>query len=334
MLKSIFSIPALPRTVATLMLAAVMVLPADARVTRSSKGSSSDVNPTLSGPAYNLGGGGPDVDEAIQGMINQVRGCTNCSTKLDVVVIRAAGTDAYNEAIAAMQGVNSVQTLIINNRDDANSRDVVDTVKKAEVVFFAGGDQCEYVRDFKDTDLEEAVKSVAARGGGIGGTSAGTMIQSSVVYNACSRAVETKQALADPYEDIGFTYNFFLWRNLEGTIFDTHFNTRERMGRLMAFIARQIEDRKADKALGMAVSEGTSVLVDKNGMAQVVGKGAAYFVFGDHQPEVCEPHSPLTFSNYKIWKRTSGQTFDLKNRPTTGYYLRSVKRGQISADPY
>jgi cyanophycinase-like exopeptidase len=59
-----------------------------------------------------------------------------------------------------------------------------------------------------------------------------------------------------------------------------------------------------------------------------------YFVLGDRLPEVCEPQTNLTFSDYKIWRVESGDTFDLKNRPATGYYLRSVSDGQINANPY
>lgn len=65
-----------------------------------------------------------------------------------------------------------------------------------------------------------------------------------------------------------------------------------------------------------------------------MGKGPAYFVLGDHIPEVCEPQTPLTFFNYKIWRVKSGDTFDLKNRPQTGYYLTSVTNGKIDSDPY
>ena len=43
---------------------------------------------------------------------------------------------------------------------------------------------------------------------------------------------------------------------------------------------------------------------------------------------------PLTYSNYKIWKVLTGGTFDLRNRPATGYYLRSVNNGVIDANPY
>jgi cyanophycinase len=326
--------PLLIFTVLLLMMATLFPSPSIAKGRRFFKGNTTNVNPSLAGPVYDLGGGGPDVDEAIQWMINQVRGCTNCSTKIDVVVIRASGDDAYNEPIHAMKGVDSVETLIITSKEEANNPQIVNKVRNAEVVFFAGGDQCKYVHNFQGTQLENAVESVSQRGGGIGGTSAGAMIQSNFVYNACSRAVETRDALEDPYRDIDFTYNLFNWGGLRNTIVDTHFDKRERMGRLAAFIARQIKDGKSRNALGIAVSENTSVVVNKNGVAKVMGRGPAYFVLGDRSPEVCEPRSPLTFSDLKIWKVNSDNTFNLKNRPTTGYYVRSVKRGRFDSDPY
>ncbi|WP_017654431.1 cyanophycinase [Fortiea contorta] len=292
---------------------------------------------SFTGPVLSLGGGGPDVEEAIQWMINQVRGCTNCSTKIDVVVIRAAGDYEYNRVISAMKGVESVQTFVVSNRQEANKAEIVEKVRNAGVIFFAGGDQCKYIRNWKGTKLETAVKTVYARGGGIGGTSAGAMIQSEYVYDACDsseKGIETRDALADPYRDITFTYNFFKWHYLQGTIVDTHFDRRERMGRIMAFIARQIKEGVASSVLGIAVSESTSLVIDKNGLARVIGRGAVYFVLGDHPPEVCEPRIPLTFSNYKIWKIRSGDTFNLRNRPTSGYYLRNVKRGRIDYNPY
>jgi hypothetical protein len=64
-------------------------IPAHAEKIRSLMGNPADVNPPLSGGFYDLGGGGTDVDPAIQWMINQVRGCTNCDAKIDVVVIRS-----------------------------------------------------------------------------------------------------------------------------------------------------------------------------------------------------------------------------------------------------
>lgn len=292
--------------------------------------------PPLAGPVHVLGGGGPDVEEAIQWMIHQVRGGNKSDAKVNVLVIRAAGDDDYNQLIYNMRGVKYVETLIISNRQQANRTDIFDKVRNADVIFFAGGDQCEYIRHWKNTKLEVAVKSVYDRGGAIGGTSAGAMILSEYVYDscACEDSMESREVLENPYRNITFTYNFFQWQYLRGTIIDTHFDSRKRMGRIMAFIARQIQDGAAKTVLGIAISEETSVVIDKNGLAKVMGRGAAYFVLGDHPPEVCQPGKPLTYYDYKIWRVPRGDTFDLRNPPTRGYYYRSVKRGRLDSDPY
>lgn len=317
--------------VTTLFFAA----PIEAKVTRYLTGNKGDVSPPLAGPAHDLGGGGTDVDAAIQWMIDEVRGCTNCATKVDVVVLRSSGSNGYNDYIYAMNGVDSIETLVITASRDANTASVETTVRNAEVVFFAGGDQCDYVRNFRGTKVETAVESVYARGGGVGGTSAGLAIQGEFTYDACTGSVTSSQALLDPYHRyISFTYDFFNWANLNDVVSDSHFVSRDRMGRTMAFVARQIRDGRATTALGLAVNEKTSVVVDKNGMARVMGDGPAYFVLGDHVPEVCEAKSPLTYSNFKIWKIATGGTYDLRNRPTVGYYTVGVNNGSLSSDSY
>lgn len=321
--------------VALVLMMVVLVSPATANVKSYEISDSPDVNPALTGPAYDLGGGGPDVDSAIQWTINQVRGCTSCATEVDVVVIRSSGDDGYNEPIYNMKGVNSVETLILTAPEDANRPDVVEVVKNAEELFFAGGNQCDYIQNFKGTGLETAVESVVAKGGGIGGTSAGAMIQGNFVYNACNGSVSSSEALANPYNSkLSFTYDFFKWSNLEPVIVDTHFDTSHRMGRLLTFVARQIEDGKAKSALGVGIEEGTSVVVDKKGLARVRGDGAAYIVLGDHRPEECRSGTPLTFLDYKVWTLKNGDTFDLQNRPTTAYDRVSVDRGQIEPRRY
>lgn len=86
---------------------------------------------------------------------------------------------------------------------------------------------------------------------------------------------------------------------------------------------------------GGLVSDETSLVVDKHGLAQVMGEGPVYFVLGHHTPEVCEPRTPLTFSNFKIWKVPSSGTFDLGSRPAAGWsYLVSVANSQLSQNPY
>ena len=163
------------------LLVLLLSAPAEAKVTRYLTGNAGDVNPVLVGPALDLGGGSTDVDAAIQWMIDQVRGCTSCATKVDVVILRSSGSNGYNDYIYAMNGVDSVETLVITSARDSNTAAVETTVRNAEVVFFAGGDQCDYVTNFKGTRVETAVESFYARGGGVGRTSAGMAIQGELV---------------------------------------------------------------------------------------------------------------------------------------------------------
>ena len=313
----------------------IFALSAPAKVTRYLTGNAEDVQPVLTTGTLNFGGGGADVDPAIQWMIDKARGCTDCAAKVDVVVLRASGSNGYNAPIYAMNGVDSVETLVITERRDALKSPIIAAIQNAEVIFFAGGDQCNYVKNFKGTAIERAVRSVYRRGGSIGGTSAGLAIQGEYVFDGCQGSPISTEALANPYHStISFTYNFFAWNNLQTTLTEPHFAQRDRMGRLLAFLARQIKDGRSATAFGIAVNEATSLVVDENGSARVLGSGAAYFILADHAPETCAAGQPLTFSNYKIWKVLPNQTFDLQNRPTTGFYQISVTNGVLSGNPY
>lgn len=300
-----------------------------AQFNRYFSGNLEDMNPPLSGAVYNLGGGGTDVDLAIQWMINTVRGCSDCQTKVDVVVIRDAGSNGYNQPILQMDGVDSVETLVISNRQDADNPDIIQTIQQAEVIFFAGGDQCDYVRNYRNTGVEIAVKSVIARGGAVGGTSAGAMIQSDFVFNACGESVNSIQALSNPYEDISLTANFFDWKYLENTVIDTHFNQRDRMGRLITFLARLIRDGETKTALGIGIDEGTSLIINQAGLGQVMGVGSVYFILAEHFPEQCEPQTPLTVKNYRVWQKSSGETFNFAHFPQTSDQWISIEQGQL-----
>ena len=307
----------------------------EAKAKRYLTGGAADARPKLHGPAYDFAGGGGDHFPAMQWMIDEVRGCKDCGVKLDVVVLRASGAGGYNEDIYKLNGVDSVETLVITSREEAEAPDVEETIRNAEVIFFAGGDQCNYVRYFKGGRVERAVEAVHARGGGVGGTSAGLAIQGEFSYDGCAGSAKSADALADPYhKEITFTYDFFRWPHMRGTITDTHFVERDRLGRTLAYLARQIQDGKAKKVLSVAVNAKTSLVVNKRGLARVLGEGPVYFILADHKPERCAPGQPLSFSGYKIWKVTTGGTFDLRRRPESGHYLVSVKDGKLDRTPY
>jgi cyanophycinase len=313
------------------MYAAIALLLA---LTRFWSGNREDVHPPLHGPVLDLAGS--DAEErGLQVMIDDVRGCGSCEAKLDVAVIRASGAEGLNRVFMSLQGVNSVVTLLITDRDSANRRDIERIVNEAEIVWFAGGDQCNYIRWIKNTRVHHAVKRVFARGGGVGGNSAGLAIQGDVVYDACpDQSAASKDVLANPFHvDVSLSTDFFRWTALRDTITDTHFHQRDRLGRLLVFLARTYEERRR-RMDGLGIDEDTSIIVSPDGKGRVIGDGAAYLIVADHPAEVLRARTPLTYRGFKIWKFRAGDTIDLVHRPTAGARMIDVLEGKLSADPY
>ncbi|RKE23644.1 hypothetical protein [Streptomyces sp. TLI_171] len=312
---------------------------AHASVTRTRLGSSSDVSRTSwNGPAFTFNGDGAVVPATANKAIAAI---TGGSGSIDVVVLAdsaATGSSQTPECdvFMGLSGVNSCTTDVVTSAADGNSSQVNTDVRNAEFVYFAGGNQCVYA-SWKGTALQSSVQSVIAKGGGSGGGSAGHHINSAVVYDACTASTDSATALANPYDSsVTFTTGMFAWPNYSDTINDSHFVTRDRMGRTMAFVARAVKDglTTSGKAWGVGVEQGGgSLFLDKNGLATLSGSDA-YVVLGDHQPEQAVSGRPLTYSNFKIWHLTAGQTFDFKNRPTCGYYTRSVTNGSPDANLY
>ncbi|MFC9325619.1 putative Ig domain-containing protein [Kitasatospora sp. NPDC057015] len=330
-------------TLAAALLAStgVLALPqaAHASVTHVRQGSSSDVSRTTwSGPAFTMNGDGAVVPATMTKAVNAITGGTG---SIDVTVLADSAPSSGSstpecDVIMGLSGINSCTTDVVTSASDGNAAQVNTDVRNAEFVYFAGGNQCVYA-SWKGTALQASVQSVVAKGGGSGGGSAGHHINSSIVYDACGDSATSSTALANPYNSgMTFTTGMFSWPNYQDTINDSHFVTRDRMGRTMAFVARAIKDGRTTggKAWGVGVEQGGgSLFLDKNGLATLSGSDA-YVVLGDHQPEKAVSGSPLTFSNYKIWHLTAGQTFDFKNRPTCGYYLKSVNNGVADASLY
>ena len=75
--------------------------------------------------------------------------------------------------------------------------------------------------------------------------------------------------------------------------------TRDRMGRLLTFVARIVADQGAGTAVhGLGVDEHTALLLDaSSGAARAVGVNTAYVCTPSHAPEVCVAGKPLTFKS-------------------------------------
>lgn len=264
---------------------------------------------------YALMGGGTDLDEAFRWLCERGAGG-------DFLVLRAAGTDAYNPWLEKICKLNSVATLVIPSRGAAADPFVAKTIAGASAIFIAGGDQARYINFWAGTPVETALRDAVRRGIPIGGTSAGLAVLGQYIYSAQNDAADgpdltSDAALTDPYaKQVVIAPDLLGIPLLRDVITDTHFDTRHREGRLLVFMARILADGKAKSIRGIGVDEQTAVLVDADGHATVVGKegGEADFYEARGKPQQCVPGKPLQFSAGKL-RVPVGGSVDMKHWP-------------------
>ena len=315
----------------------LLAVPLHADLTRYWTGNHfEDARPRLHGPLLVLSGGGGDQTEAMRAAVNTIRGCSDCDAKIDVVVIRASGGGGYNPYLMALDGVNSVISMVITDRESAARPDVVNIVRTAEMVFFAGGDQCNYIRWIKGTPVAEAVKSVYRRGGAIGGTSAGLAIQGEIAYDACpNQSARSAEVLLDPFhEDVSLSRDFFSWPAMGDVMTDSHFQQRDRMGRLLVYLSRTLAEGKEKRLLGLGVGERTVLLLNRAGRGYVYGVEAVHVIAASGAAEMLERGQPLTHRGFRVWRFPRGAFVDLRNLPAVPDKTIDVANGKLSGDPY
>ena len=275
-----------------------------------------------------LMGGSTDVDAAFQWMIGKSGGG-------DFVVIRASGTDAYNPWIYNdLGGVDSAETIITKNRAAAYDSFVLDKIRNAEALFIAGGDQNDYVTLWKGTPIEDAIQYLVTRKVPIGGTSAGLAVMGEFLFSAANGTIYSDTALSNPYNNkVALDRDFLVLPYMGGIITDSHFGARDRMGRLVTFLARIVNDGWAGTARGIGIDERTALAVDARGQAIVFGSGAAYFLSTPGFPEICQEKTPLTYLNLTVYRVSGSATFDFgawTGRGGTAYTI-SAENGVLTS---
>jgi len=275
-----------------------------------------------------LAGGGTDSDAGMRWLLAQ-GGSRGTNRYGDVVVLRASGSDGYNTFLMNL-GANSVTSIVVRTVAGANSAYVRDAIAKAEVVFLAGGDQSRYVDLWAGTTLQAAVNARIAARYPIGGTSAGLAVMGEYAYSALNTSSTSSVVLADPYDaSVTFARSLFTVPLLANLITDSHFVTRDRMGRTVTFLARLQQDGVAASPRAIAVDEGSALGVTASGAGTVFGAGAGVYFFsvGTTVTRICQPMTALTFAPVITYHVPVGKQFNVTSWTTgdaTPYTLRAT----------
>lgn len=286
-----------------------------------------------------LMGGSTDVDQALKWMIDRATGG-------DVVIIRASGSTGYNDYIFELGHVNSVETLLIDSREKALNERVGKRIREAEMLFIAGGDQWNYVKYWKDTEVSKAISYlIDQKKVPIGGTSAGCAILTGYIFDARHGSAYSKDVLQNPYDStVSVSKSFISMPYLTRTISDQHYSQRDHHGRHVTFMARMMKDLGVEQAVGIGVDEKTALCIDRNGNAFAYGTNEVYILISSPLvPEVCEPDRPLTFDQrgsairvYIYHAAPQGTpVYNLtENPPSKPHEHWSVQRGILTRNKY
>ena len=190
-----------------------------------------------------------------------------------IVDVPTAGGDSVYPAdwagTRSLKAVGAKHVVVLHTVDRklADSDSFAAVLSRANGVWFEGGRQWHLVDSYAGTKTEKAFHDVLARGGVVGGSSAGASILASYLLRG---AREGNTIVMAPGYEAGFGF-------LRGVAIDQHVVARERLPDLAdSLIPRHPE------LLGISEDEGTAWLV-RGDTAEIIGRNKA-FVYAGREP--------------------------------------------------
>lgn len=244
----------------------------------------------------------------------------------------------YFQWLGAQRGLNVVaENLAVASRSDAENAGLTAVLNDADALFIRGGDQGVYYDAWNNTLLEDRISAVAARGGGLGGTSAGAMSLCRFSFSG-GRDLVAADVMADSHTSYlndagspstsGIHDDFFPFVN---ALVDTHFTQRGRLGRLVGLLAKANEDFARNDILGIGLEMDTGLVISGD-MAEVVGTGSVSFIRETVDTDrVRVAGEPLFYTNLVLDRLTEGWRFSLGSRGADGSAVIGVAHGAPTA---
>ena len=208
-----------------------------------------------------------------------------------VVIPTAGGGEEYDDFYSGARrwrdmGVMDVTVLHTKDRDEADSDRFVSAIRRARGVWFPGGRQWRLADSYLDTKTEREFHALLARGGVIGGSSAGATIQGSYLVRGDTK---TNTIMMGDHER-GFAF-------LKDVGIDQHLLVRNRQFDLIDVIKTHPE------LLGIGIDEDTAIVV----------RGDSFEVMGQGYVAIYDNGRMLTDHGHFYFLRP-GDTYNMKTR--------------------
>jgi cyanophycinase len=214
-----------------------------------------------------------------------------------MVVIPTAETNGdiapgpVQERFSKTFGLANVTVLHTHDRKVADSAEFVEPLRHATCVWFEGGRQWRLADAYLGTLVEKEIKALLARGGIVGGASAGATIQGSFLVRGASATPGNPDGdntiMMAPGHEVGFAL-------LPNSAIDQHVIVRHRENDLAPVIAAHPE------LLGIGIDQEAAILVHGNSFEVMGGK----VLIHDGKKHGDKPYLALS----------TGEKFNLKTR--------------------
>lgn len=195
-----------------------------------------------------------------------------------------ANTPEFKSELCQMFGIKTITILHTRNRKIANSEEFVKPLRSAHGVWISGGNAGRISQAYLDTLTQRELEAVLARGGVIGGNSAGAIIQGSYTI----RGNPNKPVLMAKGSERGFAF-------LTNVAVNPHLSEAMRQNELVTILDTH------PQLLGIGIDEKAAIVVTGDSF-QVIGSGrVAIYDNANHD------------GNWFYWLDT-GQSFNLRTR--------------------
>jgi len=211
--------------------------------------------------------------------------------------------DNYIKAFSKL-GCNNVGVIHIKSREDAHHSNYIERVSKADGVMFTGGNQLRLTMILGGTDF---LKIILDRYHNeefvVAGTSAGAMAMSNtMIYQGSSTGALLKG-------EVKITTGLAFMKDV---IFDSHFVTRGRFGRLAQAVASN------PGCIGIGLGEDTGVVIKNGNEMEAIGSGLT-LIFDGHNIRHSniadiEDGQPISIENLVVHVMAKGNFYYLHER--------------------
>lgn len=244
-----------------------------------------------------------------KGILNKIIKVSDKDNLSRIEIITTASSipvEVGEEYVNAFKNLNvlNVGVLNIKTREEANKPEIVERLKKADVVMFTGGDQLRLTSIFGGTSFHHLLlEKYEEENFVISGTSAGAAASSNnMIYQGSSHGALLKGEVKIT-GGLGFINN---------VIIDTHFVQRGRIGRLLYACASNPIN------LGIGLGEDTGLLITEGKIMEAIGSGLIILVDGTHMRNTnitdVEMGEPISVENLIVHVMSIGDHFDLKTK--------------------